>query len=46
MSCFDGVRMPDKTGILAPETIFTFTFALDNLAAFPAMEPDGALGEE
>ncbi len=27
-----------------PKTVFTFTFALDNLATFPAMEPDGTLG--
>jgi hypothetical protein len=46
MSCFDGVLTAGETGIQAPKTIFTFTFALDNLTTFPVTEPDGALGEE
>ncbi len=37
--------MSGATEICAPKIIFTFTFALDNLAAYPAMEPDGDRGE-
>lgn len=50
MSCshrkqyFSTGRWRPHNGSLRLETIFTFTFALDNLGVFPVAGPDGTLG--